>query len=379
MTGRQDGDILDRTRAVLPQVRARRDADAQARDVSAETIRAFDDAGLLGLLRPRRWGGAEADPRAFFDAQNLISEQCMSTAWVFGVLNVQAFVLALFDDAAQADVWGGGGSGLVSSAFKPGGTVMRVDGGYRLAGRWTFSSGGSHCAWALLGGVIPPVAAGDAPEMRLFLVPRRDYAIVDTWQTFGLRATGSNDIHVDGAIVPAYRTWRPDAGLTVAAGPSPLPPLYRLPWLYLFSGCISNLSIGAGRGALRAFAATLAARPARPGPSDPALLALAQGHAEVDAAEILVRRHVATMMAHADAEEAMPLAQALLFRTQLTSITRSIAAMVDRLMLLSGGGGIRDDAPLARYWLDLCAARHHPGNNPDAPMALLGAELLGAG
>src|SRR3546814_512598 len=190
----QEDSLVARARALAPQIQASVEAVDQLRDVPAETIKAIQEAGLFRIFQPTRWGGLQHDPRMFFDIQNALAEVCASTAWVYGVLCVQSFLLTLLDKQAQADVWGENAEALISSSFQPTGKVEVVKGGFRFSGRWTFSSGSSHAQWALVGAMIPPQSDGGQSEMRLFLVPRKDYEIIDTWHTFGLRGTGSNDI-----------------------------------------------------------------------------------------------------------------------------------------------------------------------------------------
>ncbi|MCK9540820.1 MAG: flavin-dependent monooxygenase [Novosphingobium sp.] len=351
-------------------------ADANARrDLDPAVIAELREADLFRLFRPRRFGGYEADPRLFYDIQNTLAEQCLSTAWVFGVLSIQSFVLAQFDSAAQDDVWGSDADALVSSSFKPEGSVVPVEGGYRISGQWAFSSGSSHAGWALIGGLVPPGGQNDAPEMRLFLVPRSDYRIVDTWRTFGLRGTGSNDLRIEEAFVPTHRTWKPTQNLTTSALPD-TSPLFRLPWMFMFPSCIANLAIGAGRGAIRKLAQALAAGPA-PAP-DAARAMLARAAHEVEAANVLLQNNIGCLWDHTRAGTVAPLPQAIVFRAQLAAMLRDIAARVDELMLLTGGRGISESGPLTQTWLDLCAARHHMGNIPE-PAALTLADTLCAG
>src|SRR3546814_14529931 len=93
--------------------------------------------------------------------------------------------------------------------------------------------------------MIPPQSDGGQSEMRLFLVPRKDYEIIDTWHTFGLRGTGSNDLLIQDAFVPAYRTYRPDAGLIPGRSPNEgRGAQYCLSWIYSFPGAIPNFNIG---------------------------------------------------------------------------------------------------------------------------------------
>ena len=109
------------------------------------------------------------------------------------------------DDRAAQEVWGTDNSTLICSSLMPAGKATAVDGGYRLTGHWRYASGCAHCDWVLVGAMVVSPSGG-APEGRIFLVPRREYRTVDTWQVSGLHATGSIDVILDDVFVPAYRT-----------------------------------------------------------------------------------------------------------------------------------------------------------------------------
>ena len=88
---------------------------------------------------------------------------------------------------------------LCSSSLSTGkSTITPVDGGYRLSGRWEFSSGCDSASWLMLG-------VSGIGERNWVLVPHSDYQIVDTWFVSGLRGSGSNDIVVDDVFVPHHR------------------------------------------------------------------------------------------------------------------------------------------------------------------------------
>ena len=136
----------------------------------------------------------------------------------------------------------------------PSGTAMPEQGGYRVQGRWRYSSGCEHCDWAFLGATIGGAAGGYADRC-LFLIPRKDYEIIDTWNVSGLKGTGSHDIAVKDAFVPAHRMIRYSdnfkgvaPGLAVNTGP-----LYRLPWGQVFFRGVATASIGALQGMLDIF------------------------------------------------------------------------------------------------------------------------------
>jgi 3-hydroxy-9,10-secoandrosta-1,3,5(10)-triene-9,17-dione monooxygenase len=130
-----------------------------------------------------------------------------------------------------------------------------VDGGFRLQGRWSFSSGCDFCQWAILGGVVPPLQAGEPPESRTFLVPRSEYTIEDNWHVLGLCGTGSKDLVVTEALVPAYRTlsYRETFALQHPGTTVNTAPLYRLPFGAVFFYALAAPAIGVALGALQTF------------------------------------------------------------------------------------------------------------------------------
>lgn len=374
-------ELIGRARTLLPGIAGRVAEVDRLRDTPDATVAELLESDLLRLFQPAGRGGYEADPRIFFTIQNMIAEACLSTAWVYGVLSVQSLVIALFDERAQADVWSKDGRATATSSFAPVGKAERVADGFRLDGRWTFASGSTHAQWALLGAKIA-MTPGGQPEPRLFLVPRADYEIVDVWHTFGLRGTGSNDIIVRNAFVPEHRMFQLDPGVQNLTGAGqPASPLYRLPWLYLFTGAISNLAIGGARGALRHYLENSRGRVALfSGNAAKENLEVQQAaarlHAEIDTVEAMFDRHLTLLQRHVAADTPIPMQDGLLLRTQLTSSLRRLTAHVDQLMLLQGARAIQLASPVTRAWLDLCAARTHIGNDPAGATTLLGQSLI---
>src|SRR5215831_12551107 len=153
---------LARVRSLLPALRERADRAEQLRRLPDETFADFQEAGLFRCLQPKRYGGYELDPGTLYQAVMEIGTVCGSSAWILGVVGVHNWHLALFPPDAQEDVWGKDTSVQLSTSLAPTGTVERVEGGFRMRGRWSFSSMCDHCQWAVLGGVVAPVAEGEA-------------------------------------------------------------------------------------------------------------------------------------------------------------------------------------------------------------------------
>ena len=365
-------DYLGRVRALLPALRERTAGAELLRGLPDETFADFQEAGLFRALQPRRYGGFELDPATFYQAVMEVGAVCGSSAWILGVIGVHNWHLAILPPQAQEDVWGEDTSVQLSTSLAPTGTVERVEGGYRLHGRWSFSSGCDFCQWAVLGGVVPSAEGGQPPDARVFLVPRRDYVIDDNWHVMGLCATGSKDIVVDDALVPEYRTHsyqdafhlkHPGTAINDA-------PLYRLPFGLVFANGITAPAIGAASGALEAFREQSLKRinlrdQSRVAEDPFTQYRLAEAAAAIGAARDRVLGNFAEMMRLARAGEEIPLtARARCKWDAGKAIDWSVMA-VDWLFEASGGRGIFLDNPIQRAWRDVHAMRAHAGNNPE--------------
>ncbi len=363
---------LDRVRTLLPDVRDRAARAERLRRLPEETFADFQQAGLFRALQPKRYGGYELDPGIFYQAVTEVAAVCGSSGWILGVLGVHNWHVAILPPQAQEDVWGEDDSVQLSTSLAPTGTVARAPGGFRISGRWSFSSGCDYCRWAVLGGAVPPASPGEPADPRVFLVPRRDYRIEDNWHVMGLCASGSKDIVVEDAFVPEYRThsYRDAFALNHPGAAVNDAPLYRLPFGLVFTYGIVSPAIGAAQGALTAFGEQAAKRiNVRDGSravEDPFMQhRLAEAAAEIDAARDRMLANFAEMMRRARAGEEIPLGLRARYRWDSgKAIDRSIYA-VDRLFEAAGGHALFLDNPIQRAWRDVHAMRAHAGNNPE--------------
>jgi 3-hydroxy-9,10-secoandrosta-1,3,5(10)-triene-9,17-dione monooxygenase len=380
-------ELLRRARELCPILAARvGEADALRR-LPDETIVDFQRAGFFRMLQPSRWGGYEVDPKTFFDVQASIAAACPSSAWVLGVVAVHNWQLALFPLEAQTEVWGADPRTLVSSSYAPTGRILRAEGGFRVTGRWSFSSGCDHCQWVFLGGMVPPALPaeeGKPPEMRTFLLPRCDYRIDDTWHVAGLKGTGSNDIVVDDAFVPEHRTHRLIDGFKRRSPGNEVntAPLFRLPFGQIFVRSVSTSALGIAQGALDAFRAVAQKRIAAGDGSKVAeettvQRTAAEAAATIDEVRLVLHRNVDAMMAAVRADADIPLDQRVRYRFDSANAVVKCVAAVDALFAQSGGRAIFLGSPMLRFFLDAHAARAHYANNPDKPARNLGGTLLG--
>ena len=373
---------LAKVSATLDGIRERAAEVERSGGIPDATIRALTDAGVFRAVQPRRWGGLEIHPAAYWESIVRIGSACGSTGWVAGVVGVHPFHVALFPDEAQREVWGEDPDTRISSTYAPTGSVERVDGGYRLTGRWGFSSGVDYCGWVLLGGIIPD--HGNGPEFRTFLVPRRNFKIAhESWKVSGLQGTGSKDVHVD-AFVPEHRTHRildnyngTDPGRELNS------PYFHMPWLSMFAYAIGAPAIGAALGAVDSFVADARSRfgvsigsAAAQNPS----LHLRLAEATTIIADTRARIALTWNEMHSIVQSGSEIPIALRARCRYEA-TQAIGACLGALLKVfevGGGGVMSTKKPFQRLLRDLMAMRNHPFGIPEARATAYARCILGA-
>lgn len=377
------GAYLDRARALIPGIRARAAYAEQLRRLPEETFKEFQEAGLFRALQPRRFGGYELDPGTFYQAVMDIGTVCGSSAWILGVVGVHNWQVALFPPQAQEEVWGEDSSIQLSTSLSPTGHAERATGGFCLRGRWSFSSGCDFCQWVLLAGAVP-LTDGAPPEPLIFLLPRQDYRIDDNWEVIGLCASGSKDIVVENAFVPAHRVFSLREAFEIRSPGLALhdAPLYRLPYSVVFSYAVSTPAAGIALGAIEAFKEQtrerVSARDQVRVAEDPAIhLHLAAAISEVEAVQARVAHNFTAMMTLVNSGKKIPLEQRARYRWDAANVASASVRAVDRLFEASGGRAIFRSNPIQRAWRDVHAVRAHAANNVEKIASILGRSELG--
>ena len=360
-------ELVARARALIPALRERAVIGDQNCSLAAESIADMQAAGLFRVLQPKRYGGYEMSPKVFYDIVMTLAEGDMSAGWVYSVVAVHAWQMALFDDRAAQDVWGKDTNVRISSSYMPTGRGRRVEGGYIFSGRWGYSSGCDHCDWVFLGGFVE-VGEGEPMDARTWLIPRQDYEIVDTWDTAGLRGTGSKDIVIKDVFVPEYRTHKMiDAFLLNSPGNAVnTSALYRLPFGQVFSRAVSTAAIGALKGMVDCFMETAKTRISIVGVKTAddinAQLAIAESLNAIDEMTLVLRRNFDALEAYAERGETPPIDERVKYRFQASYPPERISYLAQRLFKAAGGAAVYNKTPYGRFLADINVGRQHAAN-----------------
>ena len=370
-------ELLERARSLLPVIRRHAERSEQDRRVVPEIVAEMRSLGLFRVLQPRRWGGYEMAPKVFTDIQIALGEADMSVGWIYGVLGCHNFQMGLFDDRAAREVWGNDSSVLIaSSSYQPAGKAEPVPGGYRFTGRWKFSSGVEHCDWVFLSGMHD----GD---FLTCLLPRADYEIVDTWDVMGLKATGSQDIHVNDVFLPEYRIHRSSEGFLCRGPGSAVNTgwLYRIPFHQIFLRAISSSAIGALEAMVGHFEVYgrerigLAGVPSKLDPD--AQYALGNARRVIHELKAVAYANFAALTEYAVRAEVPPVEERLLYRLECASVSERCLEAARLLFEACGGRGVFRSQPFGRIYNDLVAANQHVAQQSRPVGRSLGATMLG--
>lgn len=381
--------MIDKARAAAPALAAADAASAEQGKLTEAAVAALESTGVLRALQPARWGGGEAHLAEYADTVIEIGRASASAGWVASVVGVHPWQIALFPEETQKEVWGDDPGRRIASSYTPTGRIEKVPGGYRVSGRWSFSSGSGICSGVILGGIAGrrEVNGTEYPDFTSVILDEADYRIEETWNVAGLRGTGSNDIVVDGVLVPEHRG-QSHVHYTHGLG-TPLPgqelndgPLYRTPWAVTFNLIIAAGALGACLGFYDQWVTETRARRTNYGQllrEEPVVQDhLAEAAWQLDAAVLKVRRTASELMEHAERGEIPSPEQRAFWRWDVARSANAAVDTVQALMRVSSGRSAFVGHPLQTRFQDAIAAGSHAFLFDDPLAKAWGGRHLGA-
>ena len=354
----------------------------RTRTLSSATIQTFKQARFFQVLQPARFGGLEMGFDVLMDIAIELGKGCGSSAWVCVVLN-SGWLVAGYPVEAQYDVWNDHPDAIIGNVLAPSIDITPVAEGYRVSGKWSFASGIDHSDWHIVSGLV--LSEGRPPEIKLFLLPRRSYEIVDDWHTVGLRGTGSRTIVARDVFVPHHRAvsladFRTGTQPGADVNPNPI---YRVPLGVLFPILLASPIVGVALGAYARWRQWTETRLTqgiqRVAEQIPTQMRLAEAAVEIDAAELLLRRDMTETMQMLATGEPFTLWHRARSRRDGAYAIELCVRAIDRLFAASGGRGLYDDNPIHRAWRDVHAAAAHITYRWDGAATVFGRIEFGLG
>lgn len=353
---------LERIRDLLPTIRSRRRDIEQARQLPRDLVDRLRGTGMFSLGVPRAIGGQEATPMDLMRAIETVATADGSTGWC-GMIGIGNNVSAGYiNEQGAREVWASPDAPSAGIAA-PAGAAVRVDGGWRVNGRWPFASGITHSDWVWAGCLVMedgrPRMTPTGPEIVHVCMPVRDVQVHDTWYVSGLCGTGSDDFSVADLFVPRHRVF----ALLDPSGHRP-EPLYQMPPLTLFVFQLVCVSLGIARSALdeltelaqtkvpSLYTAVLADKPV-------AQIELAHAEAALGGARALLYATMEELWDAVSSGGTPTPRQLAIARVAAMQAVETAAAVTRTASTLGGGSSIYSTSSLQRHLRDAEAVTHH--------------------
>ena len=371
--------VLERTRALLPQLRDNAEATERARRVLPDTFDAMSRAGIFRMTAPKTFGGDEADFQTQCDVLAEVARGCPSSSWAATILSAMSWLAAMYPDEAQAEIFGDGDP-RISGVFSPTGTAVPKDGGYVVNGKWGFNTGGQGSNWTVLNTILQEGAG-----LQLCVIARTsELERLDDWNATGMAGTGSHTVVATNIFVPRHRAV-PLPDLVEGRGApnrhTASNPYFNLPLAPVLIVNGGGTPLGTARGAFDTFMQRLPGRPiAYTNYTNRAEAAVT--HLQVGEASLLIDScddHVRRACALLDGESATRLSvlDRVRSRAHITYATGLARQAVDILFNASGATSIQPHVPIQRFQRDIQALANHAVMHTQTGTELYGRVLCG--
>jgi 3-hydroxy-9,10-secoandrosta-1,3,5(10)-triene-9,17-dione monooxygenase len=377
-------EAMRRARECVPVLKERAQKCEDARVLLPENEKLLHETGLFRFHQPKRFGGMELPFIAVVDLVAELARGCPSTAWNVGNLGCHHWILAYYEPATQHEVWDANPDALIASSIAlAAGRGKKVDGGFVVSGKWPFSSGVDNSQWNMLAVTI--YEDKTAVDWRLCLVPKKDYAIIDTWYAMGMVGTGSKDIEVKEVFVPERRALplaRCRGGLEHPGATLNDGPLFRVPIVASAGHPLSATALGAAEGAFDSVVNSFKTRigtytGAKVSDFQAVQIKIAEARCLIDSATHLMRESALGFEDFANRNSVPDIELKLRWRAQNAYAVRQARRAVETLWSCYGANAIYTRDPLQRYLRDLQAINQHFSFNFDIAGAAYGTLTLG--
>jgi alkylation response protein AidB-like acyl-CoA dehydrogenase len=310
------------------------------------------ERGFLELGVPEELGGAGLTRTELSEMLRALARHCSSTALALAMhthvlaatvwrwRNQSAPVEGLLKRIAteRIQLLSSGGSDWLDGSGK----AVKVDGGYRIYARKIFASGSPSANLFMTGAIDEDAPEG--PMMLQFGIPMNaaGVSIRETWDTMGMRGTGSHDVLLDDVFVP-------DAAIGARRKPGVWHPLMHIVSMVAFP-LVYAVYTGVAEAARDLAVAAAAKR------RDPAVIELVGA---MDTELAAARMALESMVAFSESAQPGPETTNMIF-THRTLVARSAIKTAEMALEVAGGASYHRRNGLERLFRDVQGARFHP-------------------
>jgi indole-3-acetate monooxygenase len=357
---------------LLCNIRERRDEFRAQRHISADVITSLQEIGLYRAFVPEQFGGIGMGASDFLDRIERISHADGSAGWVASFAFATKYLSSL-PAATLAEIYSDTPDIVFAGAVFPPQPAVKVEGGVRVTGRWSFGSG---CLSADLIGVGIRIEGEDGPPLpRMAVMPAKQVRIDPVWDTIGMKGTGSHDLVVEDVFVPDHYI------LIRGAAPTINTSAYAYPGLCMAAQVLAICGFGAARAALDhviEISGTARSITGAPSLGDRANVQIhvAECEAKLRAARSWFYAATDAVWTKVSAGHPVPREAVIELRLASSHIARTGAEVARACFEMTGTMGIFSANPLSQYLTDAMVTAQHAFLNEGTFMQA-GQGLLG--
>jgi alkylation response protein AidB-like acyl-CoA dehydrogenase len=194
------------------------------RRVPGDIVEALRRVGVFRMLAPHSHGGLALSVPAAVPVVEALSAADSSASWATMIAVTSHTFCTWLPRATYDRLFAHHPDVVVVGVGTPVGRADKIDGGYRITGRWPFASGCQNAQWIVGHCVLyqdgKPMMSGDGPLTGFFMLPAECWRIEETWQASGLTASGSHYIVLEDFHAPDASAFDLMQGMSCVPGPS---------------------------------------------------------------------------------------------------------------------------------------------------------------
>ncbi len=365
-------ELLKRAWALVPVLKERANECEELRRIPEATITDFKSSRLVDVCKPQQYGGYEMGWDVFCEIVMVLAQGCGSSAWVYSVYAEHANRMGNYPFEVQEEVWGDDPSVFISSGNSGQAELEPAPGGFRLSGRFNFSSGCDYADWHITGAKVK-----GKNERRQITFPASDRELDDNWFVVGLAGTGSKDYVLKNIFIPEYRTYViPTPGVRAKDNV-----IFRLPQWSVNPFDLAAVSVGVAEAGLAQFVDSLKTRMSRFGDKiaefQSLQLRIAESSAELDMARCIILEDLQETQDYLQSHEKLPREMMTRNKRDMAYVPVLATRAIDRIFYAAGAGGLLLSGDLQRCFRDVHAGAAQLALNWDVNGTTYGQVALG--
>ncbi|MEW9672458.1 acyl-CoA dehydrogenase family protein [Ammoniphilus sp. 3BR4] len=348
--------------------------------ISENVINLIKETQIARLMLPKKYGGPQVDLKTFANIVRKVANYNISAAWLTYLYPLHNMLPAFLPAKGSDEIVGQGG--LICDIFAALGKAEKDGDGYRISGQWDFVSGVLYSDWVGVG-VMIKFPDSEKPVYCLPMLRTSEVQVINNWDTFGLRGSGSNRVIADNVYVPMERILRIDAAEATRRPPEEDYdqdyPFYHVPLFPAFYLGFPFMALGGAERILQEFRQQTEKRVrlmdgVRESESPRSQRVLAEMTTEFHAAEALLDKYIYLLENYEKNGAVTSPAEFFAIRTKAIKICTDIAV---RALATLGGAALYKGGAMELFLRDIISVATHKTSLYEDAVAAYGKELFG--